>query len=249
MDGFLKVLDSDMDQYEETEEGVSPSKTALHRERGPESPEQQQEPVSPGPEPSCVSVASVPDLRDDSSSDERFHQQGSRHPVPSCVSMRTNKSMFEPYNFEGEHHSTEQRSDVTVGLPVQLHPADLDFIFKNLGEKLHAFVGEELKKFQRVLEQDFPGRLDMERDDEELVESEGKEKRRSNRESLLKITLNFLEGMKQKELADFLQSRTTTSLCQRQLKTYVKKKFGCVEGADKAGNPTLLNQIYTDNVD
>uniref|UniRef100_A0A3Q1HUB0 NACHT, LRR and PYD domains-containing protein 12-like n=1 Tax=Anabas testudineus TaxID=64144 RepID=A0A3Q1HUB0_ANATE len=44
--------------------------------------------------------------------------------------------------------------------------------------------------------------------------------------------------MKQEELADF---------CQRELKSNLKKKFQCVfEGIAKAGNPTLLNQIYTE---
>uniref|UniRef100_A0A3P8TQ13 B30.2/SPRY domain-containing protein n=1 Tax=Amphiprion percula TaxID=161767 RepID=A0A3P8TQ13_AMPPE len=36
-------------------------------------------------------------------------------------------------------------------------------------------------------------------------------------------------------------------LCQQQLKSNLKKKFQCVfEGIAKAGNPTLLNQIYTE---
>ncbi|XP_073348683.1 protein NLRC3-like [Pagrus major] len=50
--------------------------------------------------------------------------------------------------------------------------------------------------------------------------------------------------MKQEELADCLQS---TLLCQRKLKSNLKKKFQCVfEGIAKAGKPTLLNQIYTE---
>ena len=37
------------------------------------------------------------------------------------------------------------------------------------------------------------------------------------------------------------------SLCQHTLKSNLKKKFQCVfEGISKAGNPTLLNQIYTE---
>ncbi|XP_042287751.1 NLR family CARD domain-containing protein 3-like [Thunnus maccoyii] len=53
--------------------------------------------------------------------------------------------------------------------------------------------------------------------------------------------------MKQKELADRLQSRTPAGKCQRKLKSNLKKRFQCVfEGIPKAGNPTLLNQIYTE---
>ncbi|XP_068424145.1 protein NLRC3-like, partial [Clinocottus analis] len=37
------------------------------------------------------------------------------------------------------------------------------------------------------------------------------------------------------------------AVCQRELKSNLKKKFQCVfEGIAKAGNPTLLNQIYTE---
>uniref|UniRef100_A0AAQ4NV13 NACHT domain-containing protein n=1 Tax=Gasterosteus aculeatus aculeatus TaxID=481459 RepID=A0AAQ4NV13_GASAC len=44
--------------------------------------------------------------------------------------------------------------------------------------------------------------------------------------------------MKEEELAE---------LCQRELKSNLKKKFQCVfEGIAKAGNPTLLNEIYTE---
>uniref|UniRef100_A0A3B4UU87 B30.2/SPRY domain-containing protein n=1 Tax=Seriola dumerili TaxID=41447 RepID=A0A3B4UU87_SERDU len=47
--------------------------------------------------------------------------------------------------------------------------------------------------------------------------------------------------MKQEDLADCLQ------ICRQQLKSNLKKKFQCVfEGIAKAGNPTLLKQIYTE---
>uniref|UniRef100_A0A671TG86 NACHT domain-containing protein n=2 Tax=Sparus aurata TaxID=8175 RepID=A0A671TG86_SPAAU len=61
------------------------------------------------------------------------------------------------------------------------------------------------------------------------------------------ITLNFLRRMEQEELADCLQSRTLAAVCRCQLKSNLQKKFQCVfEGIAKAGNPTLLNQIYTE---
>ncbi|XP_065817622.1 NLR family CARD domain-containing protein 3-like [Labrus bergylta] len=53
--------------------------------------------------------------------------------------------------------------------------------------------------------------------------------------------------MKQEELADCLQKRTFGAMCQKTLKSNLKEKFQCVfEGIAKAGNPTLLNQIYTE---
>uniref|UniRef100_A0AAQ4QGQ3 B30.2/SPRY domain-containing protein n=1 Tax=Gasterosteus aculeatus aculeatus TaxID=481459 RepID=A0AAQ4QGQ3_GASAC len=49
------------------------------------------------------------------------------------------------------------------------------------------------------------------------------------------------------QLAERLQSRLHAADCQRKLKSNLKKKFQCVfEGIAKAGNPTLLNQIYTE---
>ncbi|XP_065326037.1 NACHT, LRR and PYD domains-containing protein 9-like [Pelmatolapia mariae] len=53
--------------------------------------------------------------------------------------------------------------------------------------------------------------------------------------------------MKQEELADRLQSKHLAAVCHRNLKFALKRKFQCVfEGIAKAGNPTLLNQIYTE---
>ncbi|XP_034557414.1 NLR family CARD domain-containing protein 3-like [Notolabrus celidotus] len=53
--------------------------------------------------------------------------------------------------------------------------------------------------------------------------------------------------MKQEELADCLQSRTVVPECRRKLKSHLKEKFQCVfEGIAKAGNSTLLNQVYTE---
>ncbi|XP_039649736.1 NLR family CARD domain-containing protein 3-like [Perca fluviatilis] len=53
--------------------------------------------------------------------------------------------------------------------------------------------------------------------------------------------------MKQDELADHLQSRSPAGVCRRKLKSNLNKKFQCVfEGIAKAGNPTVLNQMFTE---
>uniref|UniRef100_A0A3Q1HLY3 B30.2/SPRY domain-containing protein n=1 Tax=Anabas testudineus TaxID=64144 RepID=A0A3Q1HLY3_ANATE len=45
----------------------------------------------------------------------------------------------------------------------------------------------------------------------------------------------------------WFHSGTPAAVCQRELKSNLKKKFQCVfEGIAKAGNPTLLDQIYTE---
>uniref|UniRef100_I3JKU9 NACHT domain-containing protein n=1 Tax=Oreochromis niloticus TaxID=8128 RepID=I3JKU9_ORENI len=69
----------------------------------------------------------------------------------------------------------------------------------------------------------------------------------SSKESFVKITATILKRMKLNKQADHLLSRSPSGRCQRKLKSALKKKFQCVfEGIAKAGNPTLLNQIYTE---
>ncbi|KAL7369834.1 hypothetical protein ABVT39_010025 [Epinephelus coioides] len=115
-----------------------------------------------------------------------------------------------------------------------------------LEENILTFVKNELKKIQKVLSPDYPECFESQREDEEVLEGEDEEQRRSSREAFLKITLHFLRRMKQEELADCLQSKSP-AMCQFNLKSNLKEKFQCVfEGIAKAGNPTLLNQIYTE---
>ncbi|XP_032366472.1 NLR family CARD domain-containing protein 3 isoform X1 [Etheostoma spectabile] len=116
-----------------------------------------------------------------------------------------------------------------------------------LEENIVTFVKNELKKFQKVLCPDYPECLESQREDEEVLEGEDEEQRRRSREAFLKITLHFLRRMKQEELADRLQSRSHSEVCQRKLKTNQKIKFQCVfEGIAKAGNPTVLHQMFTE---
>ncbi|XP_067471877.1 NLR family CARD domain-containing protein 3-like isoform X3 [Thunnus thynnus] len=154
----------------------------------------------------------------------------------------------------GEHDSQtkaqrvqQQSSEVPSDQSAQQHQTHLDSIFMLLEENIVTFVKNELKKVQRDLSPDYPECLESQSEDEEVLDSEDEEHKRSIREAFLKITLHFLRRMKQEELADRLQSRTLAPLCRRKLKSNLKKKFQCVfEGIAKAGNPTLLNQIYTE---
>ncbi|XP_025761067.1 NLR family CARD domain-containing protein 3-like [Oreochromis niloticus] len=125
------------------------------------------------------------------------------------------------------------RSEVPSGQSAQQHQTQLDSIFMLLEDNIITFVKNELKKIQKVLSPDYP----------ECLESQ----RSSSREAFVKITVDFLRRMKQEELADRLQSKHLDAICQHNLKSALKKKFQCVfEGIAKAGNPTLLNQIYTE---
>ncbi|CAI5657209.1 unnamed protein product [Oreochromis niloticus] len=135
----------------------------------------------------------------------------------------------------GEHESQTKAQSMDQESSAQQHQTHLDSIFMLLEDNIITFVKNELKKIQKVLSPDYPECLESQREEDE---------QRSTREAFIKITLNFLRRMKQEELADRLQSKCLVSVCQRELKSALKKKFQCVfEGIAKAGNPTLLNQI------
>ncbi|XP_071371158.1 NLR family CARD domain-containing protein 3-like isoform X1 [Centroberyx affinis] len=190
------------------------------------------------------------------SSEKMIQQDRPDSPQPSCVSMKSDLSKDDDIHFKDEHHSSEKilhqkRSEVPSGQSAQEHQTDLDSIFMLLEENIVTFVKNELKRFQRALSRDYPECLERQRDDEEVVDGEvdgeEEEQRRSSREAFLKITLQFLRRMKQEELADSLQSKTFAPICQHHLKSNLKEKFQRLfEGIAKAGNPTLLNQIYTE---
>ncbi|XP_039459214.1 protein NLRC3-like [Oreochromis aureus] len=132
----------------------------------------------------------------------------------------------------------QQSSEVPSGQSAQQHQTQLDSIFMLLEDNIITFVKNELKKIQKALNPNKPQCLEFQREDDE---------QRSSREAFVKITVDFLRRVKQQELADRLQRQLPAAVCHRNLKAALKKKFQCVfEGIAKAGNPTLLNQIYTE---
>ncbi|KAL4009119.1 hypothetical protein ACER0C_002971 [Sarotherodon galilaeus] len=224
-------------------EPTSPSGTCCHSNRsvsvnllGSRNP--------PGPPPSSVSLqsdASAGHLIDFKVSAADRNQPG---PPPSSVSLQSDASKGVGVVFKSgvcppaervERVSSEVRSDQFE----QQHQTHLDSIFQLLEDNIITFVKDELKKIHKVLSPDYPECLESQREDNE--------QRMSSREAFVKITVDFLRRMKQEELADHLQSKLPAAICQRNLKSALKKKFQCVfEGIAKAGNPTLLNQIYTE---
>ncbi|XP_072231364.1 NLR family CARD domain-containing protein 3-like isoform X1 [Leuresthes tenuis] len=159
--------------------------------------------------------------------------------------MKSDRSMGRFINFKSDQRSRslrvdQQSSEVPSGQSAQQHQTQLDSIFMLLEDNMLTFVKEELKKIQKVLSPDYPECLESQR------EGDDEEQRRS-REALVKITVHFLRRMKQEELAERLQSKLSAAVCGRKVKSALKKKFQCVfEGIPRAGNPTLLNQIYTE---
>ncbi|CAI5670283.1 unnamed protein product [Oreochromis niloticus] len=204
-----------MDQCEDREEGVPPSKSTLCGEH-------------------------------ESQTKAQRNQRGTKRkhgPEPSCVSLKSDISKDEPYNFKVQPVSAAERvdqqsSEVPSGQSAQQHQTQLDSIFMLLEDNIITFVKNELKKIQKVLSPDYPECLESQKEEEQ---------RRSSREAFVKITVDFLRRMKQEEIADRLQSKLPAEVSHPNLKSALKKKFQCVfEGIAKAGNPTLLNQIYTE---
>ncbi|XP_032426068.1 NLR family CARD domain-containing protein 3-like [Xiphophorus hellerii] len=210
-----------MDQCEDREEGVPPSKTTLCGED------------------------------ESQSKGQRIHQRLKPEPEPSCVSFKSDRSKDKFITFKSpgsppSERVDQQSSEVHSGLSAQQHQTQLDSIFMMLEDNIVTFLKNELKKIHKILSPNDPECTESQRDDDEVLEGEDEDQRRSSREAVMKITLNFLRKMKQEELADRLQKRLAP-VCQHQLKSGLKKKFQSVfEGIAKAGSPTLLNQIYTE---
>ncbi|XP_053194262.1 NLR family CARD domain-containing protein 3-like [Scomber japonicus] len=203
-----------MDQCEDREEGVPPSKSSLCGEH------------------------------DSQTKAQRMQQQRADSPTPSGVSMKSDQSMGQPIKFKdgrpADGRVQQQSSEVPSDQSAQQHQTQLGSIFMLLEENISRFVTNELEKMQKIVSSNDPECLESQSEDEE------EEQRRSSREAFLKITVHFLRGMKQEELAECLQSRIRAAKCRRKLKSNLKEKFQCLfEGIAKAGNPTLLNQIYT----
>uniref|UniRef100_A0A8C7LH91 NACHT, LRR and PYD domains-containing protein 3-like n=1 Tax=Oncorhynchus kisutch TaxID=8019 RepID=A0A8C7LH91_ONCKI len=191
-----------------------------------------------------------------SSTTSPIKQERPASPVPSCVSMKSDWSMILPINFREGDFSTEQRnqqerseSEILSCQSSQSHQTDLASIFSMLEENIMTFVKNELKMFKRILSPELPEGFESQKQDKEVVDPEDEQQESSAREGALKITLHILRKMNQKELADTLEkySDELAVICQRELKSNLKKKFQCVfEGIAKQGNPTLLNKIYTE---
>uniref|UniRef100_A0AAQ4RYK5 B30.2/SPRY domain-containing protein n=1 Tax=Gasterosteus aculeatus aculeatus TaxID=481459 RepID=A0AAQ4RYK5_GASAC len=243
-----------MNQAEDPEDGVPPSEAPLCGEHDSQTKAQRTHPrPGPGPGPSCVSMKSnrsmePPPLFKDVGPfvDASSNQQRGKSPEPRCLSMKSDHSIDRWIDFKDGRRSydteeDQESSEVPTGPSAQQHQTHLDSIFMLLEENILTFVKNELKKIQKVVSSDYPECLEKE-DEEELDE----EQRRS-REAFVKISVHFLRRMKQEELAERLQSRLLAAVCQRELKSNLKKKFQCVfEGIAKPGNPTLLNEIYTE---
>ncbi|XP_059909125.1 NACHT, LRR and PYD domains-containing protein 5-like [Gadus macrocephalus] len=215
----------------------------------------QQRADSPGP--SCVSMKSDHSMelplkfKDGNKSirKRRVQPQRADSPGPRCVSMKSDHSMRHPLSFKDgrpsrEERQPQQRSKVTSAQSVQQHQPEL---IKRAEENAHAFLDKELKKLWRDLFSDYPQCSESQREEEEEVDGENEEQRRRATEGVVDITKLCLMEMNQEELVDTLWGGSAAVECEHKIKSLLKKKFKCVsEGIAKAGQPTGLNDFYTE---
>ncbi|CAL8290684.1 unnamed protein product [Lota lota] len=217
---------------------------------------QQERADSPGP--SCVSMKSDRSMCIPANFQDGNHQPSKKSPEqqeradspgPSCVSVKSDRSMHHPPVFKDGRPSRVarqhlERSKVTSAHSVQQHQTEL---MKRAEENAHAFLDKELKKLWRVHFPDYPQCSESQREEEKEVDGKNKEQRRRAIEGVVDITKLCLMEMNQEELADTLWGGSAAVECQHKIKSHLKKKFRCVfEGIAKAGQPTALNDFYTE---
>ncbi|XP_042561058.1 protein NLRC3-like isoform X1 [Clupea harengus] len=179
----------------------------------------------------------------ESSSRTLIHQERPPSPVPTCVSMKSDRSVDRMIDFQNADYTDASRGQMQEWDPdavsdpfTKSQQEDLKHIFQVLEEKIITFVKNELKRFKRMLSPDYQENFEKKEDDESDV-----------REGALKMTLHFLRNMKLKDLADKLQQNELDVVCQTELKINFKNKFQSVfEGIPKQGNSALLDKVYTD---
>ncbi|XP_062875095.1 NLR family CARD domain-containing protein 3-like [Trichomycterus rosablanca] len=156
-------------------------------------------------------------------------------PEPSCVSMKSDRSMELPIHFKDGGCSTDLRTQKK-----KLNVTDqLESIFKELELKVISMLKNELNKFKKLLNEDYPACSEQEVKDVEDLSS--------FREGALKITLNVLNIMNQTDLANTLQRKLLVSVYQKKLKSNLREKCKRIsEGISQHGSSALLNEIFTE---
>ncbi|XP_043963076.1 NACHT, LRR and PYD domains-containing protein 3-like [Gambusia affinis] len=197
----------------------------------------------PEPEPQGVSLKS--------DKPKGFKPAASAETRKAAASVKSDSSMEIATQFKNRcqtfHHSVSQEfPDESEDESARIqHQKEINSAFKMLEENLTTFMRNELQKFQMILSSDYSETLENQEEDER--NSADREQAKGSRETFLKLSLLFLRRMRKDDLADCLWSRTCATECTQNLKSSLRKRFCCVfEGIAKAGNPTLLNQIYTE---
>ncbi|XP_046720212.1 NACHT, LRR and PYD domains-containing protein 3-like isoform X12 [Silurus meridionalis] len=191
------------------------------------------------PEPSCVSFKSEQSMpiftnfNDGTTPQKSGTGKRPHSPEPSCVSFKSEQSMPIFTNFNDE--TTPQKRSPKQN--PKINKSSLNSIFKELENKTIILLKNELNRFKKLLSTDYPACSEEQEEEEDL---------QCIKEGVLKITLQVLKTMKQKDLAHRLQIKLAP-VYQRKLKSKLLEKCRRInEGISQHGTSTLLNEIYTD---
>ncbi|KAK0154487.1 NLR family CARD domain-containing protein 3 [Merluccius polli] len=198
------------------------------------------------PVPSCVTMKSdwsmfIPDDFNGGcpSIKERQHQERSK--VTSAQQHQTElikASLFRPAGRESRTDACDVLSEFRVKFSLMF------VLLQRAEENAHAFLDKELKKLWRGLFPDYPQCSESEREEED---GKKEEQRRRAIKGVVDITKFCLTEMNQEELADTLWAGTVAVECQHELRSHLMEKFRRVfEGIAKSGQPTDLNDFYTE---
>ncbi|KAM4592686.1 protein NLRC3-like [Odontesthes bonariensis] len=162
-------------------------------------------------------------------------------PEPRSVSMRSDQSKHEPFDFKGGGHSGQQMplSTTSKEFKAGQSPDEQSFAPTSV------HIGQKRTESPRD-PHDQSTHLDsifMELEEDMIWAEQGS----STRVPFPKIPMNFLRRQKEEQMDDSLRSKTFIASCQHKLKSNLKRKFQCLnEGMSQARRPTFLNQIYTE---
>ncbi|XP_060778651.1 NLR family CARD domain-containing protein 3-like [Neoarius graeffei] len=195
-------------------------------------------------------------------------------PEPSCVSMKSDRSMSPPDNFRDrdspadlrmmkrkrsdspEPSCVSMKSDRSMKHPIRFRdrdsPADLRPQKKksNISRNHLESIFKELEhKVISVIQKELKRFKKLLSPDSPACserEVEDEEDQSSVREGVLKITLHFLKNMNHTDLAHTLRNKHV-SVYQQKLKSNLREKCKRVnEGISQHGNSAFLNEIYTE---
>ncbi|XP_060753875.1 NLR family CARD domain-containing protein 3-like [Neoarius graeffei] len=196
-------------------------------------------------------------------------------PRPSCVSMKSDRSMAEPMNFrnrdgcgdvrmmEGKRSDSPRpscvsmKSDRSMAEPMNFRNRDSSADVRpqkkksNLSSNQLESIFKELEhKVISVIMTELKRFKELLSPDSPACserEVKDEEGQSSVREGVLKLTLHFLKNMNHTDLAHTLRNKSVAPVCQKKLKSNLREKFKRInEGISQHGSSALLNEIYTE---
>ncbi|XP_062847560.1 NACHT, LRR and PYD domains-containing protein 3-like isoform X2 [Trichomycterus rosablanca] len=199
--------------------------------------------------------------------------QGERSdsPEPSCVSMKSDRSMSLPPVFSDRDRSTDlsmiqgersdspepscvsMKSDWSMSLPPVFSDRDRSTNLRSVKRKRSdspepscVSMKSDRSMIDPITFREGNPSTDLRSDYPECFEEKDEEDRCSFREGAPKITLHVLKKMNQTDLANTLQTKLV-SVYQKNLKTKLIEKYKRInEGISQHGSSVLLDQIYTE---